>query len=409
SLLTKEDDGLYHSAESTGYEGWIKLKDGLTDLVYARAIFNTALEALKIAKVNIKEAKIWQEIVDNLAPLPILVDQESIIALNDNNYKLARGFFKGKKIPTNNIFGAGYSIKDNRLLTVYESVEDTLRHGFKLLDGIFPSVPSSPVFPSGLIGLSDKDNDLFDNMVATNLLYGTEITGWDPTSIVMARLGLADALERDLTDFPGRWQIYDNGWGHWGLEHEVYGKDYHSITKDAEMFFRTYEVEDINSNEVLPLRMWPFRHTSMESMSVMATAMNESLLQSHEGILRVFPAFPDNRQGRFTLHAQGGFVVSSEIESGKVLWVSIKSLLGNKLKLQLPWGAADMQRNNGGSIRQLKGEEVELRTKVDEVITIVPKGASFENWKLNNEDPGPNDTVKYHSSGKTRLGIPRMF
>ncbi|HUH45864.1 MAG TPA: DUF5703 domain-containing protein, partial [Arenibacter sp.] len=47
SLLTKEDDGLYHSAESTGYEGWIKLKDGLTDLVYARAIFNTALEALK--------------------------------------------------------------------------------------------------------------------------------------------------------------------------------------------------------------------------------------------------------------------------------------------------------------------------------------------------------------------------
>ena len=28
SLLVKEMDGLYHAKEGTGYEGWIKLKDG---------------------------------------------------------------------------------------------------------------------------------------------------------------------------------------------------------------------------------------------------------------------------------------------------------------------------------------------------------------------------------------------
>lgn len=144
-------------------------------------------------------------------------------------------------------------------------------------------------------------------------------------------------------------------------------------------------------------------------MSVLATAMNESLLQSQEGILRVFPAFPNNRHGRFTLHAQGGFVVSAEMESGKVLWINIKSLSGNKLKLQLPWEVADIQRDHGGSIRQVGGEEVEIKTKVNETITIIPKGASFENWKLNDEDPKPNNKVKYHSSGRTRLGIPRMF
>ena len=47
SLLEKETDGLYHARKGTGYEGWIELKDGLTELVYARVLFKTALEAVK--------------------------------------------------------------------------------------------------------------------------------------------------------------------------------------------------------------------------------------------------------------------------------------------------------------------------------------------------------------------------
>lgn len=112
------------------------------------------------------------------------------------------------------------------------------------------------------------------------------------------------------------------------------------VNKDAEWFFRTNMVKDVNStskDEKFPLPMWPFRHMSMESMSVLATAMNESLLQSYDGVLRVFPAFPADKNGRFTLHAEGGFVVSSEIKSGMVQWICIKSLLGNTCKLDLPW------------------------------------------------------------------------
>lgn len=33
SLLVKDENELYYTRESTGYEGWFKLKDGLTDLV----------------------------------------------------------------------------------------------------------------------------------------------------------------------------------------------------------------------------------------------------------------------------------------------------------------------------------------------------------------------------------------
>jgi alpha-L-fucosidase 2 len=409
SLLVKETDGLYHAKEGTGYEGWIKLKDGLTELVYARVIFTTALEALKVADTDLPEAKKWREIVSCLAPLPVIKQDETTIVKDGTGFKLNRGFFKGETSPSNEIMAAGWGIKENKWLNVYYPADDTIRYGLNLLDGIFPTVPCSPVFPSGLIGLTQKGSVLFDQMTTTSLLYGSEGTGWDPVPIVLARLGLARELAADLERFPGRWQIYCNGWGHWGLEYEVYGKDYHNITKDAECFFRTYEVRDVASNEKLPLRMWPLRHTSMEAMSVLATAMNESLLQSYDGILRIAPAFPANKTGRFTLHAVGGFIVSSEIKSGEVLWISIKSLFGNPCKLELPWRKAVVQSTLKKNSQTISGNIVEIKTKANEIIMILPEGKDLGSWSVVSEGPKANENVKYHSSGKRQLGIPRMF
>jgi alpha-L-fucosidase 2 len=273
----------------------------------------------------------------------------------------------------------------------------------KLLDGIFPSVPSSPVFPSGLVGLGIKGTALFDNVSATTLLYGRELTGWDPVPVVLARLGMEKELSADLKDFPGRWQIYCNGWGHWGPEGEV--------NKDAEWCFRTNMVKDIAhpDSDKFPLPMWPFRHMSMESMSVFATAINESLLQSYDGIIRVFPAFPFNKTGRFTLHAEGGFIVSSEIIAGEVQWISVKSLSGKILILELPWETAIEKSYCTGKIRKMNGKTARIITKPGEVILIVKEGIDPDKWQIKEEAPKANENVRYHSSGKTRLGIPRMY
>ncbi len=401
SVLIKESDGLYHAKEGTGYEGWIKLKDGLTELVYAKALFSTALEAIKVTRTTLPETAKWKDILEHLAPLPNIAAGENVITAKNSDYILDKGFFRGQKCPTDQILAAGWGINENKMLTVYNPVEDsTINHGLKLLDGIFPSVPSSPVFPSGQIGLSQKGTELFDKMTTTALLYGSEGTGWDPIPVVLARLGLTDELAVDLARFPGRWQIYCNGWGHWGLEGEV--------NKDAEWFFRTNTVKDVKTKEKFPFPMWPFRHMSMESMSVLATSMNESLLQSYDEILRVFPAFPSSRNGRFTLHAVGGFIVSSEIKSGKVQWICIKSLSGNPCKLALPWRKAICQ-SNAKKIQSISGEVAELKTKRDEIIMIVPEGADMKAWTVVSEKPVANENVKYHSSGKTQLGIPRMF
>jgi alpha-L-fucosidase 2 len=318
---------------------------------------------------------------------------------------LRTGFFRGHESPTDTIFAAGWGIREDKMLTVYDPVADSAVHnGLKLLDGIFPSVPSSPVFPSGTIGLSQKGSALFTKMAATTLLYGSEITGWDPVSVVLARLGLSKELSADLSLFPGRWQIYCNGWGHWGLEGEV--------NKDAGWFFRTNMVKDVNStakDEKFPLPMWPFRHMSMESMSVLATAMNESLLQSYDGVLRVFPAYPSDRNGRFTLHAEGGFVVSSEIKSGLVQWICIKSLLGNTCNLDLPWANGVVLSGSKKSGQKISRVGPEIKTKVNQVIMILPEGSNLEDWSVLGENPSANDKVKKHISGKAQLGIERMF
>ena len=412
SILEKETDGKYHAKEGSGYEGWIKLKDGLTELTYAKALFSATLEALKEAKTVLPEAEKWQDILGHLAPLPVLKNDEETIKTYGSGFRMNRGFFKGEQAPTNEILAAGFGIKEQKMLVVYNPIgkSDTIRsrnypnNGLKLLDGIFPSVPSSPVFPSGVIGLSQKGDSLFKLATATTLLYGAEITGWDPVSVVMARLGMTKELAIDLERFPGRWQIYCNGWGHWGLEEEV--------NKDAEWFFRTNKVVDVASkgkDETFPLPMWPFRHMSMEATSVLTTAMNESLLQSYDGILRIFPAFPANKTGRFTLHARGGFIVSSEIRAGVVQWISIKSLLGNPCKLALPWKMGILQSNLKKSGQKISSDLAEFKTKPNEVIFILPEGKDFKAWTSTTESPLPNEKVRYHSSGKTRLGIPRMF
>ena len=63
SLFERADDGLYHARAGTGYEGWIKLHDAITELVCGQVLFATALTALDIAGVDEPRAAAWREIL----------------------------------------------------------------------------------------------------------------------------------------------------------------------------------------------------------------------------------------------------------------------------------------------------------------------------------------------------------
>jgi hypothetical protein len=272
----------------------------------------------------------------------------------------------------------------------------------KCYDGIFPFVEYAPVFPSGIVGLAQRGRAAYNLAVTTAMLYAPDCMGWDPLPIVLARLGLRDELAEILRHWPARWQFYCNGFGHYGPR---------DIQKaEAALRFQTKRVRDATNprNPSFPFGMWPFRHMGMESMSVLACAMNESLLQSHDGVLRVAPAAPTTGRARFTLHAVGGFVVSAEIVAGRVQWVAVRSTRGGECVFENPWEICYIFRNGqaAGSDRE---RTVHLDTTPGELILVTDKSTALADWVVEPVDYPSNEGPKACPEGWAQLGLPRMF
>ena len=97
--------------------------------------------------------------------------------------------------------------------------------------------------------------------------------------------------------------------------------------------------------------------------------INECLLQSYNGEVRVFPNWvKSSGDARFqSLRAVGAFLVSASCQSGKVEWVRITSEAGQKLRLINPWGSKLVVRR-GRARKILRASVVELATAVGETI-----------------------------------------
>ena len=76
----------------------------------------------------------------------------------------------------------------------------------------------------------------------------------------------------------------------------------------------------------------------IENSSGIPGGLNEMLLQSHEGFLRLFPCWPKDRPARFEgLRAYGAFLVSAELADGQVQFVRIVSEKGQTCEIANPW------------------------------------------------------------------------
>lgn len=115
----------------------------------------------------------------------------------------------------------------------------------------------------------------------------------------------------------------------------------------------------------------------MEFTGEMLAAVNEMLLQSHDGFIRVFPAIPDGvrdysravRNGdtitnyleqytdyeawkniRFDkLLAKGAFEVTASLEDGKLSWIIVDSQKGGKARVTSPFMEEDFRVFSGGA------------------------------------------------------------
>ena len=109
----------------------------------------------------------------------------------------------------------------------------------------------------------------------------------------------------------------------------------------------------------------------IENMSTVPNTINEMLLQSHEGILKLFPVWPQEKNTRFhQLRAHGAFLVSSEMQDGQVAYVKILSEKGKKCLVKNPWKSKVQLTRNKLKKEIVTGEILSIPTSPGESIEL---------------------------------------
>jgi len=100
-----------------------------------------------------------------------------------------------------------------------------------------------------------------------------------------------------------------------------------------------------------------YRPFTLEGNFAFAAAVQEMLLQSHSGVVRVFPAVPAAwKDARFdSLRTQGAFLVSAKMKAGRIVEVQVMSEKGGRLKLANPFrgGAYKTSGVAAGTVRDV--------------------------------------------------------
>ena len=392
SNLEAANDGFYHTRASRAYEGSPPFDDVITELAMLRALFPVAIKAGKMLGHEPSELERWREMIGKLAPFHLAPLEEFEFERRGGELVHKAGLAPGVKLASARVFAVGRSKQGDWVRNRFAGRPDKSYYGI-------PDPELAPVFPAGVIGLKDKGSELFNAAVTQVRLHpatapaadsakpgtmagsGDLCMGWCPYPIALARLGLADELADELVNSVSTWQYYPQGFGHYG--------PFNVFTPDVEQRWRlNAQVRDSSSTTkppaTFPFPTWPFRHFDNEAMPIVSAAINEMLLQSYDGVIRVCPAVPAKWDVRFTLAAQGGFLISAERAAGAVRWVAVESRAGGMCRIERPWsGEGLVCLDVGGARMRLDGDGpiVEFPTEAGSRYLLLRNEADLGRWR----------------------------
>ncbi len=97
-------------------------------------------------------------------------------------------------------------------------------------------------------------------------------------------------------------------------------------------------IEGIHQNIkefALPNRLFRHHGGGIEHLTTIPATINEMLMQSHQGVIRLFPCWNKKSDASFeNLRADGALLVSAELKNEKVSSLKIKSLKGRKCTIE---------------------------------------------------------------------------
>lgn len=410
ACLVMGEDGHYHIHKTSAYEGGTtKLDDTITDLAMIRGLFPVAIRVGEMLDHDASEIGKWKDMLDRLSPFTLVeLDPSEFDGTPDGRIHRG-GLGDGKTLESDRVFAVGKHKG--------EWIRKRYATGIDRNPAVFPDPEIVTVFPSGVIGLADSDSDLFRAAVTQLRLHpsadssddgrGIKCMGWCPYPIALARLGLSEELATELGKLVATWQFYPQGFGHYG--------PYTSFKRTQEARWNRNQVRDAAGSEDndsrFSLPTWPFRHFDCEAMSIVCCAINELLLQSHDGTIRVFPAVPGAWDVRIDLMATGGFRVKAERKGGRTLFVSIESTLSGNCRVEHPWpgedlAVLDLTSESPTSVR-FNDDSLSFETSSGHRYLMVRNEGDLTEWEVSREDPQPRSTPR--ALGNAKLGTFRNF
>jgi hypothetical protein len=423
------------------------MDDVITDHATMRAIFRIALDCmdllagLKALDAGDDHRAAWSCLLERLAPIKTVPLEEDEYYEREGRKYIAAGVGKDKPIVTDKAPVTGMYIKNERKMP--SELEDNnywskVPAGFLVRTSFntkhrehyygFPGPEFALLTPCGVIGLKDSGGELFNalvniarlekrNKVSKDQLKLNEPDevfnmGWVLNPIVLARLGLADELRDTVADTVGTWQLFFNGFGREG--------GYLHVVSECFMRFFYQTVRDQDSGEKFPFPGWPFRHFTFETLPILAAAANETLIQSHENRIRLFPSCYDRSDCAFKLAAEGGFTVQSRLKDGEVLYAAITAARDGTARLVDPWGSKAVYVSRIVSDRVCKGEYIkcapdaadhvaEINLRDGECVLITKDEKDAENWTQSAKPVCKPKNTGPKRLGRSWLGAPRMF
>lgn len=111
----------------------------------------------------------------------------------------------------------------------------------------------------------------------------------------------------------------------------------------------------------------------IETLAAVPLTINEMLMQSYEGVIRVFLNWIMTRDASFkNLRAYGAFLISSNLKNGEIEKVEIKSEKGRTCIINNPWREKEVRIIRNGTAKEIvKGDRLYIDTTPEESIILM--------------------------------------
>ncbi len=327
--LKKESDGKYHIHLINHSEGIRGVRDAMGSMAAMHGILPVLIKAAEILQSDVGMLPVWQEFLDNLAPLPRSDHPDAPV----HNAPGEPKFWIGGLHPV--LHGR---VREDHTPAMYFDLStlETREENPELFQTALATYERS--FPAGM-------ND------------STRISVLSGSAVLAAKMGRAEDVrhaiinqircpwpEGDFVDFEGT--------GRAGV-------------LDNRMALR----EGVNGIDA-------------QRLGNAAYALHEALCQSvppgpgKDAVIRVFPAWPKDWDAAFTLLARGGFLVTASQQKGIIEFVEINAQLGGECRVRNPWPEREVALyRNGLKEQDLKGSLLQFKTgRGENIVLVLPGG-----------------------------------